>query len=679
MELGFAVVAALLFLAWLTERRWLLWPAFLLSLGLGSGLSLCEPPVRRPRLAACRSPTGCTCPRRRSGSAGCSRSALVVWPRPRAAADGRSGASREIAGPLVALVVAAGRLHDVQALPARSTTSGRSATGRLLLVKLALVCLALAWGAFHHFVVRAAARARPSRAAGRAAAGGASLGEATVAVSILLLRRDPGRLEAAAEAGSAADAGRWPPAGSVRRDASGRSPEGPGSSACTSRGGSLADGHEVRTLDLAPLDDAELERGVEELRGDVRSPPTAAGSSRARTCSSTRRPRCRSRPRASRSARSTSSGTATLLAAAAEAGVRRVVLVSSTAVYGVPKVHPIYENDPLVGVGWYGESKIEAEQVCARLRPRGLEFAIVRPKTFIGPERLGVFEILFDWIREGRRIYVLGSGTNRYQLLAVEDLVDAIVLAAERAEAAGETVNVGASEFGTVRDDLAGADRPRRLRRRGCGRSRRGRPRSRCARSSCAHLSPLAEWHYKTAHRDSFVDVSKAERLLGWDAALSNARGAVPDLRLVPRAPRGARATRASRTACPWNQQALGLLKKLERRLLEQHAAASLRRSNPDRLVDSSAWSRCRPRSRTARSRRRRPRAATPRSDQPRSRDRRGAGRQRRCRPPGSGPGSVCDDDPQAAGHPPAGRSSATTTCRAPPGRARAAPPADRG
>src|SRR5260221_10145859 len=40
MELGFAFVAALLFLAWLTERRWLLWAAFLLALGLGSGLSL---------------------------------------------------------------------------------------------------------------------------------------------------------------------------------------------------------------------------------------------------------------------------------------------------------------------------------------------------------------------------------------------------------------------------------------------------------------------------------------------------------------------------------------------------------------------------------------------------------------------------------------------------------------
>ena len=58
---------------------------------------------------------------------------------------------------------------------------------------------------------------------------------------------------------------------------------------------------------------------------------------------------------------------------------------------------------------------------------------ILRPKTFIGPERLGVFEILFDWIREGRRIPILGDGSNRYQLLAVEDLVEATVCRGGRA------------------------------------------------------------------------------------------------------------------------------------------------------------------------------------------------------------------------------------------------------
>jgi nucleoside-diphosphate-sugar epimerase len=317
----------------------------------------------------------------------------------------------------------------------------------------------------------------------------------------------------------------------------------------------------VRTLDLAPLDDPDLERSVEELRGDVRS---ARDVRRLVDRADVLVHAAAALPiQASReSIRSVNvGGTATLLAAAAEAGVRRVMLVSSTAVYGVPKVHPIAEDAPLVGVGWYGESKIEAEEVTRDFGRRGLPFTIVRPKTFIGPERLGVFEILFDWIRDGRRIYMLGSGDNRYQLLAVEDLVAAILLAAERPEAAGETVNVGAGDFGTVRSDLqALIDH--------AGSSSRltpvpARPAELALRTlELLRVSPLAEWHYKTAHRDSFVTVSKAERLLGWRPRLSNAEALCRtyDWYLEHREALGAAGVTHR---VPWNQQALALLKRV--------------------------------------------------------------------------------------------------------------------
>ena len=323
----------------------------------------------------------------------------------------------------------------------------------------------------------------------------------------------------------------------------------------------LADGHEVRTLDLAPLDEPELERKVEELRGDVRNARDAqalADGADVLVHAAAALPIQASRD----SIRSVNvGGTATVLAAAVEAGVRRIVLVSSTAVYGIPKVHPIHEDDPLVGVGWYGESKIEAEEVTRDFGRRGLDFVILRPKTFIGPERLGVFEILFDWVRDGRRIYVLGDGSNRYQLLAVEDLVDAIVLAAERPEAAGETLNVGAKEFGTGRSDLgalidhAGSTsrlapvptRPAEILLRGL---------------ELLRVSPLAEWHYKTAHRDSFVDVSKAERLLGWSPRWSNAEALCRTYDWYL-AHRDTLAAAGVTHRVPWNQQALGLLKKI--------------------------------------------------------------------------------------------------------------------
>jgi nucleoside-diphosphate-sugar epimerase len=322
----------------------------------------------------------------------------------------------------------------------------------------------------------------------------------------------------------------------------------------------VAEGHDVRTLDLAPLDDAELERSVEELRGDVRDPGAAARlveGADVLVHAAAALPIQASRD----SIRSVNvEGAAVTLAAALEAAVGRTVLISSTAVYGIPKHHPLREDAPLVGVGHYGESKIEAERVARRAGRRGLEVVILRPKTFIGPERLGVFEILFDWIREGRRIPILGDGSNRYQLLAVEDLVEATVSAAT-AGVAGETFNIGATEFGTVRSDLEGL-----IAHAGSGSRLRpvpAKPAELALRAlELARLSPLAEWHYRTAHRDSYVDVSKAQKLLGYEPRLSNEQALCEtyDWYLANREGLGAAGVTHR---VPWDQRALGVLKRL--------------------------------------------------------------------------------------------------------------------
>ena len=321
-----------------------------------------------------------------------------------------------------------------------------------------------------------------------------------------------------------------------------------------------ADGHLVRILDLAALDDPALSGAVEEVLGDVRDEVVVRAlvdGADVLVHAAAALPIQSSRD-AIRSVNV--DGAATVLVAALEAGVRRAVVVSSTAVYGVPEKHPIVEDDPLVGVGWYGESKIDAERVTGEVGRRGLETVIVRPKTFVGPERLGVFEILFDWIREGRRIPILGGGSNRYQLLAVEDLVEAIVRCFD-APVAGEALNVGAARFGTVREDLealcAHAGSGARLR------LVPAKPAEIALRGlELARLSPLAEWHYKTAHRDSFVSIEKARELLAWEPALSNAETlcATYDWYLAHRDEmRGAGLTHR----VPWDQRALGLLKRV--------------------------------------------------------------------------------------------------------------------
>lgn len=321
----------------------------------------------------------------------------------------------------------------------------------------------------------------------------------------------------------------------------------------------LADGHRVRSLDTAPLDDATLEAQVEELRGDIRDKEAVArlvaGADVVVHAAAALPIQAKRESIFSVNV----GGTENVVAAAREAGAGRVVLISSTAVYGVPKVHPLFEDFPVQGVGWYGQSKIDAERVVREAI--GVETAIIRPKTFLGPERLGVFEILFDWIREGRGIPILGSGHNRYQLLAVSDLVDAIVRAGVQPGAAGETFNVGAKVFGTVREDMGAL-----IAHAGSGSKLRPFPATVAEVGlralELAHLSPLAEWHYKTAHKDSFVDIGKAERVLGWEPRLSNAQTLI-DTYDWYMAHRGEWGSAGVTHRVPWNQQALGLLKRL--------------------------------------------------------------------------------------------------------------------
>jgi nucleoside-diphosphate-sugar epimerase len=322
----------------------------------------------------------------------------------------------------------------------------------------------------------------------------------------------------------------------------------------------LAEGHAVRTLDLARLDDPELEREVDEIRADVRDEDAAARLTHGAEVVVHAAAALPIRGSGREIASVNVDGTRTILEAARRAGAARTIVISSTAVYGVLEIHPIIEDAPLQGVGAYGRSKIEAEEVARSFGRDGPEVVIVRPKTFVGPERLGVFQILFNWIREGRRIPILGDGSNRYQLLDVDDLADAVLRTGAK-PVAGETFNIGATAFGTVRSDLEAL-----IAHAGSTSTLRPVP-ARLAEVALrglelARLSPLAEWHYKTAHRDSYVDVSKAERLLGWAPRYSNAEtlSRAYDWYLANRG-RASAPGRTHRVA--WNQRALGLLRRL--------------------------------------------------------------------------------------------------------------------
>lgn len=256
-------------------------------------------------------------------------------------------------------------------------------------------------------------------------------------------------------------------------------------------------------------------------------------------------------------------GTGNVLEAAMDNGIERVVYVSSTAVYGVPKKHPIFEDDALVGVGPYGETKIAAEKLCGEYRKKGICIPIIRPKTFIGTGRLGVFQILYDWVHSGKRIPIIGRGENHYQLLDVEDLVDAVyLLLTLSSEKVNDVFNAGAGEFMSVRDDVQAL----------CEYSGKG-SRVLPIPSSVAkpvlamlwslRISPLYRWVYDTADTDSFVSIDKAGRVLGWVPQFSNQDALIRSYRWYADHREELQDAAGITHRVAWKQGALALIKRL--------------------------------------------------------------------------------------------------------------------
>ena len=202
-------------------------------------------------------------------------------------------------------------------------------------------------------------------------------------------------------------------------------------------------------------------------------------------------------------------GTRNVMQAALELGIERVIMISSTAVYGIPKKHPLFEDDPLVGVGAYGKAKIKAEEICLDYRKLGLIIPIIRPKSFIGPERLGVFALLFDWAKDGKNFPMIGSGNNRYQLLDVYDLCEAIYLSSVISNnKVNDTFNIGAEVFTTMKEDYQVV-----LDKAGFKKKIIGFPALPLIITlrilELFRLSPLYKWLYETASKDSFVYLDK--------------------------------------------------------------------------------------------------------------------------------------------------------------------------
>jgi nucleoside-diphosphate-sugar epimerase len=213
-------------------------------------------------------------------------------------------------------------------------------------------------------------------------------------------------------------------------------------------------------------------------------------------------------------------GTENLLQAAHDARVRKIVHTSSSAVFGVPSKNPVDDSVGTRPLEAYGKAKLEAENAIQRaVRQHGVDVTIVRPRTIVGHGRLGIFQILFDWVEEGRRIPVLGKGDNVYQFVHADDLADACIRAAQRPGFA--VYNIGAERFGTMRQTLEAL-----CSHAGTGSRVYSLPMgivvAAMKLTSTLRLSPLGPYHSLMYGRSLHFDITRPKAELSWQPRWSN-------------------------------------------------------------------------------------------------------------------------------------------------------------
>ena len=213
-------------------------------------------------------------------------------------------------------------------------------------------------------------------------------------------------------------------------------------------------------------------------------------------------------------------GTENLLKAAKINNVKKIIYISSSAVFGIPKKIPVLETDERKPIEPYGLSKKKAEDICFDyIENEGLDISIIRPRTILGENRLGIFSILFDWIDTDKDIPILNNGKNFYQFIHINDLNEATYKSSLMS--GSNTFNIGAENYCSMHETITSA-------------INHASSRSKIKNidkniflniaylMSKINLIPLQEYHFKVYGKSVYFDISKAKNILNWKPKFSN-------------------------------------------------------------------------------------------------------------------------------------------------------------
>jgi nucleoside-diphosphate-sugar epimerase len=208
-------------------------------------------------------------------------------------------------------------------------------------------------------------------------------------------------------------------------------------------------------------------------------------------------------------------GTVNILSAAIKHGLKKVVFLSSVEVYGVDVPSPCPENAPLKPLCQYGRDKLDCEILCNKYMEMGLDITIFRPPTINGPGQNEPF--LIDQIRsisKGGLALLPGGGKTRLQMVNVNDVSSACLMAIRNPNFSNRTLNLGSENVPTLKEMTTALFRhagkkPRELN------IPAGLARFAIRLLSTLGISPLEPQHLEIALKDYVFDIKRA-KALGW-------------------------------------------------------------------------------------------------------------------------------------------------------------------
>ena len=211
-------------------------------------------------------------------------------------------------------------------------------------------------------------------------------------------------------------------------------------------------------------------------------------------------------------------GTRVVAAGARRHAVSNLVFTSSNSLWGKGYRRPIAEDEPPMPVEIYGQSKLEGEKVLKEF-DGDLNIVSIRCPTIVDSGRLGLLAILFEFIAEGRKVWAVGGGRNRYQFIYAQDLADACLRGA--ALRRSDVFNIGSDDVKPVREIYQYV-----IERAGTSARVAALPESATLLAMrLAHLlkiSPLGPYHYGMIAEDFLFDTRKIKTELCWRPTLTN-------------------------------------------------------------------------------------------------------------------------------------------------------------